>query len=82
MPVVGVGQYMDLLEQWLCAGEPTVICAGCACSARLGDWPGEWACQVGELGVCFNNWPWLRDEFFLELGRRLGLRWRVVRGHY
>ncbi|MFJ9448429.1 hypothetical protein ACIRRH_42510 [Kitasatospora sp. NPDC101235] len=62
--------------------EPPVTCSACAHTAPLGDWAGEWTCQVGELGVCFNNWPLLRPEFTQELGRRLGPRRRVVHSHY
>ncbi|AUY53610.1 hypothetical protein [Streptomyces sp. CB01881] len=74
--------YIDLLDDWLRTAEPLATCAACAHAALLGDWAGEWTCQVGELDVCFNNWPPLRPEFTQELGRRLGSRWRVVYGHY
>ncbi|MEU6591379.1 hypothetical protein ABZ923_19515 [Streptomyces sp. NPDC046881] len=75
-------QYVDLLLRWLHSDEPTVFCSSCEHSEPLGDWPGEWACQVGELAVCFNNWPPLREAFVCELGQRLGPRWRVVYGHH
>jgi hypothetical protein len=76
-----IDQYIDQLEPWLLAGEPVVRCPACEHSARLGDWPGEWTCQVGNLGVRFNNWPPLRNDFVRALGQRLGPRWRVVRAH-
>jgi hypothetical protein len=75
-----VDHYMDQLGPWL-SGEPTVQCPACGRSALLGDWSGEWTCQVGNLSVRFTNWPPLRDDFVGELGRRLGLRWRVVRAY-
>jgi hypothetical protein len=74
-------QYVDLLKRWLHSGEPTVSCSVCEHSAPLGEWPGEWACQVGGPAVRFNNWPPLREAFVRELGQRLGPRWRVVHGH-
>jgi hypothetical protein len=76
-----VDVYIDQMEPWLLAGEPSIRCPACGHAAPLGDWPGEWTCQVGNLGVRFTNWPPLRDHFVRELGRRLGPRWRVVRAH-
>ncbi len=75
------GEYMDLLGPWLLTSEPTVACGACGQSALLGNWPGEWTCQVGNVGVRFNNWPPLRKDFVREVGQRLGPRWRVVQAH-
>ncbi|WP_273940063.1 hypothetical protein [Kutzneria chonburiensis] len=78
---LGIDHYIDQMTPWLLSGEPTVGCPACGHAALLGDWPGTWTCQVGNLGVRFTNWPPLRDDFVGELGRRIGPRWRVVRAH-
>jgi hypothetical protein len=74
--------HLDLINSWwVDADEPLATCATCEASALLGDWPGEWTLYIGELAVCFNNWPPLADAFLHELGDRLGPRWRVIYQH-
>jgi hypothetical protein len=73
--------HQGLIEPWLKGPEPVVHCQSCGVATPLGDWPGEWTFQVGELAVRFNNWPPISDEFINDVGRRLGARWRVVIEH-
>ncbi len=73
--------HQGLVEPWLKGPEPVVQCPSCRVATPLGDWPGEWTFQIGELAVRFNNWPPMSDEFITEVGRRLGERWRVVIEH-
>lgn len=79
---LAVGAYVDLLGEWVESGEPATACPECGQAALLGDWPGDCACHVGELGVRFNNWPLLRARFMDELGHVMGVRYRVVLGHH
>jgi hypothetical protein len=71
----------DLIDGWLAGEEPSVRCPACGTTSLIGDWPGEWTFQVGELAVAFNNWPPLSAEFLASLGGLLGPRWRVVYEH-
>jgi hypothetical protein len=79
--------HTSLIEPWLLGPEPSVRCAACQREAPLGDWVGhgnewgQWAFQVGELAVCFNNWSALTQTFRTALGQRMGPRWRVVSAH-
>lgn len=69
-----------LAQPWLDGAEPEVTCQQCGAWHPLGDWPHSF--QVGELAVCFNNWPAPCGAFLAELGARMGPRWRVVHEHY
>jgi hypothetical protein len=78
--------HTEFIETWLLVAEPRVACGGCGHLALLGDWAahgdefGEWTFYVAELAVSF-NWPALSESFAVELGSRLGPRWRVVSEH-
>ena len=74
--------HWPLAEEWLSGAEPTVACAACHATNRIGDWVGDFTFYVGNLAVRFNNWTSLTPEFTSDLGEQLGARWRVVNEHF